>query len=319
MGEFHVIIVGGSIAGLTLAHCLHHLNISYTVLEAYSELAPDAGASIALLPNGTRILDQLGMHDAVCAVSAPISRTKFWDANGKSLIDGNGPELIEKRHGYPLLVLRRRDLLKVLAEHIPASEKDQIKTSKRVVKIEHLEDGVVAHCSDGSIYRGDIIVGADGIHSTVRKCMQDHIDRLYPGKTQKDRKGLSAEYNCIFGIGAPIPGVVEPGDSYRTFDSDRSTLSFVGNDGQLYWFLVSKLDRRYFGDEIPRYRLADAEEKAKDFFKLTFDGISTYEDVWATKSMPQMVCIEELQCENWTEGRFVCIGDSVHKVILSHL
>jgi len=53
-----VIIVGGSVAGLTLAHCLHHSNIDFVLLEARKEIAPQVGASIVVLPNGARVLDQ---------------------------------------------------------------------------------------------------------------------------------------------------------------------------------------------------------------------------------------------------------------------
>jgi 2-polyprenyl-6-methoxyphenol hydroxylase-like FAD-dependent oxidoreductase len=53
-----VIIVGGSVAGLTLAHCLHHSSIDFVLLEARKEIAPQVGASIVVLPNGARVLDQ---------------------------------------------------------------------------------------------------------------------------------------------------------------------------------------------------------------------------------------------------------------------
>ena len=57
-GRLRVIIVGGSVAGLTLAHCLHHSDIDFVLLEARNEIAPQVGASIVVLPNGARILDQ---------------------------------------------------------------------------------------------------------------------------------------------------------------------------------------------------------------------------------------------------------------------
>lgn len=53
-GRLRVIIVGGSVAGLTLAHCLHHTNIDFVVLEARNEIAPQVSASIVVLPNGAR-------------------------------------------------------------------------------------------------------------------------------------------------------------------------------------------------------------------------------------------------------------------------
>lgn len=60
---FKVIIVGGSITGLTLAHCLKRANIDHVVLERRQEIAPQEGASIGIWPNGGRVLDQLGLYN----------------------------------------------------------------------------------------------------------------------------------------------------------------------------------------------------------------------------------------------------------------
>jgi 2-polyprenyl-6-methoxyphenol hydroxylase-like FAD-dependent oxidoreductase len=63
--NFKVIIVGGSVSGLTLANMLEKLNIDYVVLESYKTIAPQVGASIGLQANGLRILDQLGCADTL--------------------------------------------------------------------------------------------------------------------------------------------------------------------------------------------------------------------------------------------------------------
>ncbi len=60
-----VLIAGGSIAGLTLANILERLGIDYLVLEKYKKIAPAVGASIGIVANGFRILDQIGCHDAI--------------------------------------------------------------------------------------------------------------------------------------------------------------------------------------------------------------------------------------------------------------
>jgi 2-polyprenyl-6-methoxyphenol hydroxylase-like FAD-dependent oxidoreductase len=63
--SFRAIIVGGSVAGLTLANLLERLGIDFLMLEAHQTIAPQLGASIGLLPNGLRILDQLGCYEAI--------------------------------------------------------------------------------------------------------------------------------------------------------------------------------------------------------------------------------------------------------------
>lgn len=69
---FKVIIIGGSIVGLTLAHCLDHAGIDYVVLEKHEDPHPQLGAFVGIMPNGARVLEQLGLYDKVKEVSEPI-------------------------------------------------------------------------------------------------------------------------------------------------------------------------------------------------------------------------------------------------------
>jgi 2-polyprenyl-6-methoxyphenol hydroxylase-like FAD-dependent oxidoreductase len=189
-----------------------------------------------------------------------------------------------------------------------------VHTSKRVYAIDHQDTGVVVHCEDGTEYSGDIVVGADGIRSTVRFLMQQHIETTRPGATEKDRNSISAEYSCIFGIGNPVEGTVKPGDTHRSYAKNHSTLSFVGRGGKLYWFLFSKLEKKYYGNDIPRYTTADAEEAVKAFYQIHMTDTITFREVWEQRTFANMVCIEESKNEHWTSDRFVCLGDAVHKV-----
>jgi 2-polyprenyl-6-methoxyphenol hydroxylase-like FAD-dependent oxidoreductase len=63
--DMRIVIVGGSVAGLTLANILEQIGIDYILLEKYASIAPDLGASIATFPNGGRILDQIGCYDKI--------------------------------------------------------------------------------------------------------------------------------------------------------------------------------------------------------------------------------------------------------------
>jgi 2-polyprenyl-6-methoxyphenol hydroxylase-like FAD-dependent oxidoreductase len=69
---FRVIIAGGGIAGLTLANALQHAGVDYLLLEARSEIAPQVGASIGIISNGSRILDQLGCYEDIWKETTPL-------------------------------------------------------------------------------------------------------------------------------------------------------------------------------------------------------------------------------------------------------
>lgn len=64
--------------------------------------------------------------------------------------------------------------------------------NKKITTVDHSDDGVVAHCEDGSEYNGSMIAGADGVHSTIRGEMWKHMEECRKRKkmVQKDRKGM---------------------------------------------------------------------------------------------------------------------------------
>lgn len=74
--------MGGSVTGLTLAHSLGRIGVDYTVLEQRDEVAPQEGASIGILPNGARILDQLGLYDSIEPTIAPLGTSHIYFPDG---------------------------------------------------------------------------------------------------------------------------------------------------------------------------------------------------------------------------------------------
>lgn len=94
--DFQVIIVGGSIGGLTLAHCLQSVGIDHIVLEKSSSPAPQIGASIGILPNGARILDQLQLWSEVENYIEPLSTATIGLPDGFSF-SSSYPQIINER------------------------------------------------------------------------------------------------------------------------------------------------------------------------------------------------------------------------------
>jgi FAD dependent monooxygenase len=94
--SFTVIIVGGSIAGLTLAHCLRRAGINHIVLEKGTDAAPQVGASIGILPNGARILDQLGLFREIEDYIEPLETATICYPDGFSF-SSSYPKLISER------------------------------------------------------------------------------------------------------------------------------------------------------------------------------------------------------------------------------
>jgi len=111
-----VVIVGGSIAGLVLAHSLHCAGIDYVVLEAGATIDPQVGASIGIFSNGARILDQLGVYDEIERfIESPLWNESL-TGEGKLLQRTDALQLIEARYvhiPYFFIVLFLRVLQRI--------------------------------------------------------------------------------------------------------------------------------------------------------------------------------------------------------------
>lgn len=97
MSDFKVVIVGASIAGLTLANLLQKFDIDFVVLEAHGVVAPQVGASIGFHPNGLRILDQLGCYEDILKISAAADKTTIRTEDGRILHSHSTSKHVEER------------------------------------------------------------------------------------------------------------------------------------------------------------------------------------------------------------------------------
>ncbi|KAJ6179789.1 hypothetical protein N7519_010250 [Penicillium mononematosum] len=309
--KFKVIIVGGSIAGLTLAHSLSKANIDHIVIEKRAEIAPQEGAFIGVWPNGAQILDQLGLYKSLEKLTAPINRMHLSfpdDYSFSSFL----PKAIHERFKYPIVSLDRQKVLEILFQNYP--DKSNIITNQRVSEVRLLGDSASVVTEDGSVFRGDLIVGADGVHSRIRSEMWRLADELYPGMiTPQERETLTVEYACVFGISRPIPGL-RSGEHINHYGDKFCVITFHGKDGRVFWFIIQKLDRVYTYPNAPRYSPNDAADLCGKMQNVVIWRDITVGDLWKTKVVASMTALEEGIFKTWSLNRIVILGDSVHKM-----
>ncbi|RAL14482.1 FAD-dependent oxidoreductase [Aspergillus homomorphus CBS 101889] len=304
---------GGSVAGLTLAHCLNRCHIDYVVLERNSEIAPQVGASIGFLPTGARILDQLGIFDYIRDKTTPLHNAYYWTNTGRPICFDDNMKGTAERHGYPIAFLDRQLFLQIMYDHLE-EQQNRIHLSAKVVKIEHLATKAVVHCADGSVFEGDLVVGADGVRSIVRQEMWNYMDTLGLRKeAAQERAAMTAEYSCLFGISELPPGLVT-GDCHRTFADDYSALTAVGMEGRAFWFLFAKLDQKYSGTHVPRFSQQDLEKHAARFRDMAIAANVPFSALYDRVLSTSYVCLEEAFYKHWYAGRLACVGDSIHKM-----
>ncbi|KAJ0414741.1 hypothetical protein BJY00DRAFT_305362 [Aspergillus carlsbadensis] len=313
--KFKVIIVGGSIAGLTLAHCLAKLpNVDFIVLEKRGEIAPQEGASVGILPHGGRILDQLGLFDEILRHVEPLTTAHVSYPDGFRHTN-RSPTVILERFGLPLAFLERRKLLDILYTSLP--DHSRVLVGKGVVSVEQEHDGpngMTVRTHDGSTYHGDLVVGADGVHSRVRREMWRLAELEGPGLiTGKEKNGMTVDYACIFGISDSIPDL-HPGEQIASLHEGRSFLTFPGKEGRVFWFLLRKLARQYAYSAAPRWSSTEMEKTAEQFVAdHIWNGIQ-FGQLWKTRRFVGATNLEEGVFSTWHCGRVICIGDSMHKM-----
>lgn len=167
--KLHVLISGGGIGGLAGALALLQRGVDVDVFEQAQELK-EIGAGVQLGPNAVRVLYALGLKDAVekLAVQASGKEIRIWSSGKTTPLFNLGDESVE-RYGVPYLLMHRADLHQVLVDAVRACKADAIHIASRGTGFRQSVDGVELILEDGSSVRGDVLVGADGLHSRIRR------------------------------------------------------------------------------------------------------------------------------------------------------
>jgi 2-polyprenyl-6-methoxyphenol hydroxylase-like FAD-dependent oxidoreductase len=273
-----VIVVGGGIAGLSAAIGLRRTGHEVIVLERAPRIGP-VGAGITLFANAMRALDRLGVGEAVAAQGAPAKRSAILTWEGRELTQVP-PDLVDGA-----VAVHRADLQAELA-----AAAGEVRLGSEVTVVEQDGGGIVARAADGTDERGDLLIGADGLSSVVRRVIAD-VPVRYAGYTAW--RGVS-----------PVP--VEPGRLTESWGvGERFGLIDIGRR-RTYWFATknapegesderqgrkAEVLRRFSRWHEPIAAIAEAADEA---------GILR-NDVYYLEPIPR-----------WSEGRVVLVGDAAH-------
>ncbi len=162
------IIIGGGIGGAVTACALQHDGIDVELYEQAAQFG-EIGAGLQISANAVRVLERLGMGEAVRQVGVAAEAVEFRDLRTDDLLHHtslSGSEL--NRLGALFIQAQRPDLLDILVRGI---RKDTVHLGERCVGFEEDADRVTAFFESGHTAHGDILIGADGIHSVVRDRM----------------------------------------------------------------------------------------------------------------------------------------------------
>jgi len=280
-----ILIVGGGISGLSVAAALHTCGFTPELIERSDEWRA-LGAGIAMQPNGIRQLRRLGVATAVERVGTVIRSWDFCDEQGGVLSETDltalwgdvGPFVGTARHEL------QRALLAAAAA-IPSRLGTSIKS------LTQDDGGVWVELSDGSAATYDLVIGADGVGSSVRALAFDAPPPVY---------GEQMVWRSL----APVR------------PRGLTNLQFLLGDGCFFGLCPVGSDQTYgFGNvagppirDPAEGRLARLRERFANF------GDIVHEYLGALDSAADIHCsaIEWLGEEHWCTGRVVLIGDAAH-------
>ncbi|KAI8650571.1 hypothetical protein NCS57_01391200 [Fusarium keratoplasticum] len=309
--ELHVVIVGGGIAGLAAAIALRHLNRRITVLER-SRMLREVGALLSLQPNASKIVSKWNL-DSFLQRTEPLIDGGFriFDADGKCVRE---LAFETSQFGADRILYHRQDLQAALgdaatSEHLPGKPAD-IRTASQVVSVD-CEEGIIT-LESGEEIHGDVIIGADGIHSVVRTAVLGEERGALPTGTSAYRMLIPIEK--LEGISTPEK-LLDARDPYTTMimGHDRRVIMGPGRGGKLYGIVAlvpdEKLSEKSSDSWVSPGSIEKLLEAYSDFPSWLHDIFRASPDV----ALWQLRDIDPLP--HWVRGRAILIGDAAHAML----
>src|SRR5262245_17182976 len=273
-----VIVVGGGIGGLSAAIGLRAAGHEVVVLERAPRIDP-VGAGITLFANAMRALARLGVREAVAARGAAAGRS--------AILTSAGRELVQVPHDLleGTVALHRAELQAVLAEAA-----GEVRLGVDVTAVEQDTGAAIVRTEDGAEEHGDLVVGADGLSSVVRRAIVDAPPR-YAGYTAW--RGVS-------------PVAIEPGRLTESWGvGERFGLVDIGAE-RTYWFATKNAPEGETDE--PGGRKAEIRRRFSDWH----DPIAAVAEAADENEILRndVYYLEPLQ--RWSSGRVVLLGDAAH-------
>jgi 2-polyprenyl-6-methoxyphenol hydroxylase-like FAD-dependent oxidoreductase len=289
------IIIGAGIGGATATVALRKAGVDVAVYDGAAEASHTyVGSGMQIAPNGLAALDwvQPGLAQAIIDDGIVLEHMEFLSSRGDLLAEWPIGEW-GRRAGGCTVTIRRGDLQRHISSGIPDG---LVRYGHKCSGFEQDADGVTVRFENGNEDRGDILVGADGLRSVVRRQLLD------------DGAPEAAGYTSYIGVVRADESLVElhrmkqfigHGRRFVIFHVDLKTVCWVG----------------YIGADVPR----ETGETAKQDVINAFDGWR-----WVLGTLVYMTPEAEIRksesfarkpVRSWTDGRVTLLGDAAHPMV----
>jgi 2-polyprenyl-6-methoxyphenol hydroxylase-like FAD-dependent oxidoreductase len=292
----HVLISGGGVAGTVAAMALQRAGIGATIFEAHQPAASDVGSYLSISPNGLDALRAIDVLGLVKAAGLPTRRNVLWSATGGRL---GAPRLGQPLSDGTVAQTMKRARLTSLLQDEALRRGIPVEFGRRLADARVDENGrVTATFEDGSEATGDVLVGADGIHSVTRHLI--------------DPSAPSGRYVGLANFGGVTRGVSLDAEreAWHMIFGQKAFFGYLATDEQVVWFVnwprdvIDRQERATTDSATWKARLADLFERdagpARDLIRageLELAGDSTFD----LGHVPV-----------WHRGPMVIVGDAAH-------
>jgi salicylate hydroxylase len=295
--DISIAVIGGGIGGLTAALSLQQAGFDVQVYEQARELR-EVGAGIQVSPNASRILHRLGLAEKLAAMGVrPLAwHQRRWD-DGRTLLRTPLGDAVEAAFGFPHYQCHRADLLRAFIERFPS---ERLHSGYRLVGLADHGDRVEANFENGARITTDVLVGADGIHSAVRRVLFGDESPRFTGCVAY--RGL-VPAGRLAHLKLPVEAQVwmGPGKHFvHYFVQSGALVNFVALVDQDAWVSESWTEPADPAAVLAAYEGWHPQVRA-------ILGAVEETFIWGLFERPPM--------EHWSVGRVTLLGDACHAML----
>ncbi|GAA5128521.1 FAD-dependent monooxygenase [Pseudonocardia adelaidensis] len=290
-----VAVVGGGIGGLAAAAFLHRGGVRSVVFEQAAELT-EVGAGLVLAPNAVRLLRRIGVMDRLVGRAVPLDvgwEFRRWE-DGQVLSAEDLAESCQQLYGERTYTVHRADLAQAIASAVPPGS---LRLGKRCTSVEVFADAALLSFADGTSAEADVVVGADGVHSTVRGAVTEPVPPTYSGV-------------CAF------RGIV-PTDRAPGFARRRAQTLWIGPAHHLVHYPISG------GAAINLVAFAPAGDYAVESWSATASGAEFLAEftgwdprlrelILGVGTPGRWALLDRAPLRGWSAGPVTLLGDAAH-------
>jgi 2-polyprenyl-6-methoxyphenol hydroxylase-like FAD-dependent oxidoreductase len=306
-----VLIAGGGIAGLTTALSLHQIGVDCRVFESVDAIQP-LGVGINMLPHAVRELTELGLQDRLAASAIPTAELAYYSARGQRIWS----EQRGRAAGYrwPQFSIHRGALQMILHEAACARlGTDRILTGHHLAGWEETPTGIRAHFVDrrsgaslGSA-DGALLIGADGIHSSVRQALHPHEGPpIWNGAILC--RGVTRARPFLTGR-----SMIMAGHEFQKFVAyPISREAEQRGEAVVNWIAERKFRPDHQWRREDWNRPGNRDDFLPQFADWRFDWLDVPALIEAAEGCYEFPMVDRDPLQGWTFGRVTLLGDAAH-------